>query len=211
MHYLITFLEGIISFISPCMLPMIPLYISYFGGNISKGKTLIRSIFFVLGFTIVFSLFGIFAGTIGVFLNDYQKIINVVCGILVIIFGFSYLGIINIPFFKGMKNMQDIKNVFSAFLFGIVFSINLTPCIGAFLGSALMLASTAETVIEGMLLLIIYSAGLGIPFIMSAVLLEKLNTAFLFIKKYYKVINIICALFLIVNGILIMFGIYNVR
>lgn len=211
MQYIITFLEGIISFISPCMLPMIPLYISYFGGNIDKGKASIRSIFFVFGFTIVFALLGIFAGTIGSFLNDYNKLINIICGIFVIIFGLSYLGIIKLPFFKGIKKMQDIKSVFSAFVFGIIFSINLTPCIGAFLGSALMLASTSETILEGMILLIVYSLGLGIPFIMSAILLEKMNMVFSVIKKHYKVINIVCSIFLIINGILMMFGIYGMR
>ena len=211
MQYIITFLEGIISFISPCMLPMIPLYISYLGGNINKGKALIHSTFFVLGFTIVFALLGIFASTIGSFFYDYSKFINIICGTFVIIFGLSYLGIIKLPFFKGIKKIQEIESVFSAFVFGMIFSINLTPCIGAFLGSALMLASTSETILEGMVLLIVYSLGLGIPFIVSAILLEKMNMAFSVIKKYYKVINIVCSIFLIINGILMMFGIYGMR
>lgn len=210
MQYIITFLEGIISFISPCMLPMLPIYISYFSGNADKKNTaLVRSIAFVIGFTLIFCVLGIFAGTIGKILNQYQNFVNIVCGIIVIIFGLNYLEIIHLPLFKGINKKQNIKDIFSAFLFGIIFSINLTPCIGAFLGSALMMASVSETAIQGMVLLLAYSLGLGIPFIISAVLLEKLNKTFDFIKKHYNIINNICGIFLIIVGILIMFGIMN--
>ncbi len=210
MQYIITFLEGIISFISPCMLPMLPIYISYFSGNADKKNTaLVRSIAFVIGFTLIFCILGIFAGTIGKILNQYQNIVNIVCGIIVVIFGLNYLEIIHLPLFKGINKKQNIKDIFSAFLFGIIFSINLTPCIGAFLGSALMMASVSETAIQGMVLLLAYSLGLGIPFIISAVLLEKLNKTFDFIKKHYNIINNICGIFLIIVGILIMFGIMN--
>lgn len=210
MQYIITFLEGIISFISPCMLPMIPLYISYFAGNSEKkNKAIIRAIAFVLGFTVVFCLLGIFAGTIGYFLRRYQTIVNIVCGIIVIIFGLSYLGIIKFSFLKGMQESYKVKSIFSAFIFGMIFSINLTPCTGAFLGSALMLASTSKTAIEGMLLLLTYSLGLGVPLILSAILIEKLNTTFNFIKKHYKIINIISGIFLIILGILMALGIMN--
>jgi len=211
LEYLITFLEGIISFISPCMLPMIPLYLTYFAGEVGKkNNVLINSIFFVLGFTTIFCILGVFAGTIGSVLINYQHIVNIVCGIIVIIFGLSYLEFINIKIFKGMaaKN-KEIKGAFSAFLFGIIFSINLTPCIGAFLGSALMMASVSGTIVKGASLLFVYSLGLGIPIIISAVLIKKLETVFDFIKKHYKIINNICGVFLIIVGILICFGILN--
>ena len=210
MQYIITFLEGIISFVSPCMLPMIPLYISYFSGNTGEKKTaFFRSIAFVLGFTFVFCIMGIFAGTISIFLKRYQTIVNVLSGIIVVLFGLSYLEVIHIPIFKGMSKSFKIKNFFSAFLFGIVFSINLTPCTGAFLGSALMMASTSQTILEGMWLLFAYSVGLGFPLIISAVLLEKLNTTFTFIKKHYKIINTISGILLIIIGILMALGIMN--
>jgi len=211
LEYLITFLEGIISFISPCMLPMIPLYLTYFAGEVGKkNNVLINSIFFVLGFTTIFCILGVFAGTIGSVLINYQHIVNIVCGIIVIIFGLSYLEFINIKIFKGMaaKN-KEIKGAFSAFLFGIIFSINLTPCIGAFLGSALMMASVSGTIVKGASLLFVYSLGLGIPIIISAVLIKKLETVFDFIKNHYKIINNICGVFLIIVGILICFGILN--
>lgn len=210
MQYIITFLEGIISFISPCMLPMIPLYISYFAGNSEKKNTaLVRSIAFVFGFTIVFCTLGVFTGLISQILIEYEKAVNIICGIVVILFGLSYLNIIRIPFLKGINKEYEIKSVFSAFVFGMIFSINLTPCTGAFLGSALMLASTSGTVLEGFLLLLTYSLGLGIPFIISAILIEKLNNTFNFIKKHYNIINKICGILLIIIGVLIAFGIMN--
>lgn len=210
MEYLITFLEGIISFISPCILPMVPIYISYLAGNINKKNTTIsRAIAFVLGFTFIFCILGIFAGTLGSLLTQYKNIVNIVCGTIVIILGFNYLGIINIPFFNGFRKEDSIKNMLSAFLFGMIFSINLTPCVGAFLGSALMMASTSGTVFKGLLLLFAYSLGLGIPFIISAILLDKLTNAFNFIKKHYKTITVVSGIFLIITGILIALGIMN--
>ena len=207
MQYAITFLEGIISFISPCMLPMLPIYISYFaGGSDNKHRILIRAICFVLGFTVTFSLLGLFAGTLGSFLIKYQTAVNIITGSIVIIFGLSYLEVINLPFFKGMQSGKKIDSAFSAFLFGMIYSISLTPCVGAFLGSALMLASTSSTAMTGLLLLITYSLGLGIPFVLSAVLIDKLNTAFEFIKKHYKVINLVCGMFLIAVGFMMAFG-----
>ena len=210
MQYLITFLEGLISFISPCMLPMLPIYISYFaGGSEKKHITVLRSIAFVIGFTVVFTSLGVFAGFFSSLLTQYQTAVNIVSGLIVIVFGLSYLEVIKLPFFKGMKSGKEINGVFSAFIFGIIYSISLTPCVGAFLGSALMLASTSGTALKGTMLLLLYSMGLGIPFMLSAILIDKLNTAFNFIKKHYKVINTVCGAFLIVVGILMMFGVLN--
>lgn len=210
MEYFITFLEGIISFISPCMLPMLPLYISYFAGNSDKKQhTLSRAFAFVIGFTIVFTSLGIFAGSIGAFLSKYQTIVQIICGSIVILFGLSYLNFIHIPFFKGMGTQFEITSLFRAFLFGMIYSVSLTPCIGAFLGSALMLASTSGGAIKGACLLLSYSFGLGIPFLLSAVLIQQLNTTFTFIKKHYKIINTICGILLIVMGILMTFGMLN--
>ena len=207
MQYLITFLEGIISFISPCMLPMLPLYISYFAGNADKKhKTVSRAAGFIAGFTLVFTLLGLFAGTLGTFLIKYQTVVNIICGLAVVIFGLSYLEIIKLPFFKGMQEMKPVTSIFSAFIFGMIYSVSLTPCVGAFLGSALMLASSTGGAIKGALLLLTYSLGLGIPFFFSAILIEKLNSAFTFIKKHYKIVNTVCGIFLIIVGIMIMFG-----
>ena len=106
--------------------------------------------------------------------------------------------------------MKPITSIFSAFIFGMIYSVSLTPCVGAFLGSALMLASSTGGAIKGALLLLAYSLGLGIPFLFSAILIEKLNSAFSFIKKHYKIVNTVCGIFLIIVGIMIMFGSMNV-
>lgn len=209
MLFITTFLEGIISFISPCMLPMLPVYISYFAGSgeTKRSRTLIRVLCFVLGFTLVFCLMGLLAGTLGAFLKRYETAVNIICGLIVIVFGLSYLDVIKLPFMKGTGMARGKAGMLSAFLFGLVFSVNLTPCIGTFLGSALVLASSSGTALKGCLLLLVYSLGLGIPFLLSAFLLDRLKSAFGFIKRNYRVINIICGCFLIIVGISMMFGI----
>lgn len=214
MSYIITFLEGVISFISPCMLPMLPIYISYFGGHSTEEKqkrptVILRSGAFVLGFTVVFTLMGLFAGSIGKLLSQYQAVVNIVTGIIVVIFGLSYLEVIRIPFFKGTSGGRKITGVVSAFLFGAIYSVSLTPCVGAFLGSALMLASSNGGALQGAVLLFVYSLGLGIPFVLSAILLDKLSGAFGWIKKNYKVINTVCGIALIVVGVFMACGLLN--
>lgn len=210
MQYLITFLEGMISFISPCMLPMLPLYISYFAGNADKKhRTFLRAGSFVLGFTLIFCLLGLFAGTLGAFLSEYKAIVNLVSGLIVIVFGLHYLDVIPLPFFKGLQKTHEINSIFSAFLFGVIYSVSLTPCVGAFLGSALMMASASGTALQGVLLLGTYSLGLGVPFLISAVLIEQLHTAFGFIKAHYRVINLVSGIFLIVVGVMMALGWMN--
>ena len=210
MQYVIAFLEGIITFISPCLLPMLPIYISYFagGGERSTGKTLKGALGFVFGFTAVFVPLGALAGTVGSFLREYQTVVNVVSGLIVILFGLNFLGVFKLNLFRGSRYSvnTDHMGFFSALLFGIIFSVGWTPCVGAFLGSALMLASQQAHVIEGMLMLLAYSLGLGIPFILSAVLIDYLKTAFNWIKKNYRVINAVSGGLLVLIGILMATG-----
>ena len=210
MTYFISFLEGIITFVSPCLLPMLPVYVSYFagGGERDTKKTLKNALGFVLGFTLVFVAMGAFAGTVGGFLNKYQTVVNVITGLIVIVFGLHFLGVVRFNIFKGMQGKVNTKNLgfFSSLLFGMIFSVGWTPCVGAFLGSALMLASQQGKAMVGMLMLLAYSLGLGIPFVFSAILIDKLKTAFQWIKKHYAIINKICGVFLIVIGILMATG-----
>lgn len=213
MQYIITFLEGVITFISPCLLPMLPIYISYFTGRSDDRKgTLKNALSFVLGFTVVFVILGAFAGTIGLALREHSTIVNLITGAIVIIFGLNFMGLINISFLNMTKKLdQDIsgKSAFSTFLFGMVFSIGWTPCVGAFLGSALMMASGSGSSLEGILLLLAYSAGLGIPFLISALLIERLKETFIQIKKHYALINKISGIFLILMGLLMMTGLMS--
>lgn len=207
MQYFITFLEGLMSFVSPCMLPLLPVYVSYFaGGAGERRKVFSRACFFVMGFTLVFCLLGVFAGTLGMLLAKYRRLVEVIAGGIVTVFGLSYLGVIKLPFFQREVEGKTVRSAAAAFLFGLVYSVSLTPCVGAFLGSALMLASRSEMVWMGLLLLLVYSLGLGIPFILSAVLIEQLKSAFTWIKRHYRQINLVCGFFLIVVGLIMAFG-----
>ena len=189
---------------------MIPIYISYFagGGERSTKKTLSCAVGFILGFTILFVAMGALAGSIGGLLHTYQTIVNIVTGVIVILFGLNYLGVLKLVLFKGSKLSVDTSNLsfFSALLFGIIFSIGWTPCVGAFLGSALLLASQQGHVLEGMLMLLVYSLGLGVPFLISSILVDKLKTTFDWIKRHYHIINKVCGIFLVVIGILMATG-----
>ena len=210
MQYIISFLEGIITFISPCLLPMLPIYISYFagGGERTTRKTLLGAGGFVLGFTLVFVAMGALAGTLGSFLARHQTAVNVISGLVVIFFGLNFLGVFHLTIFKGGRSKLDTSdlNFFSACLFGIIFSLGWTPCVGAFLGSALMLASQQGQAVTGMFMLLCYSLGLGVPFLLSAVLIDKLKTAFDFIKRNYRIINWVSGGLLIVIGVLMATG-----
>lgn len=208
MDYIFTFIEGIASFISPCVLPMLPIYISYFIGEDNKktSKAVKNSIGFVLGFTIVFIFLSIFASKVGGIISNNIKYFKIIFGIIIILFGLNYIGLINIKFLNKIssknskiKDLNFIKSIF----FGMLFSISWTPCIGTFLASALLLVAKNQDMIKGIILILLYSIGLGIPFIISAVLLEKLKDVFNFIKKHYDIIKKISGIILIIMGIYI--------
>ena len=269
MVYLITFLEGIITFISPCILPMLPVYLLYFAGKgssssgnlVNKGTAIdtivenspgnagsggsehgdtIRKyedtigisagvlgsfknpLGFVLGFTIVFVVLGAFAGTAGSFLKEYGFYVNLVSGAVIFIFGLSFMGLFRLPLpqlkiHRGAAGKSDLSSsIFSdegkmsflkAVVFGMVFSVAWTPCLGTFLGAALMLAAQGGNAAKGFTMLLFYSLGLGIPFVASAVLVDRLKNAFAFIRNHYKIINIVTGGLLAVSGILVATGI----
>jgi len=214
MQYLILFFEGIITFISPCLLPMLPIYVSYFAageeGNKSTVKTIKNAGGFITGFTVVFVLLGALAGTLGALLREYKTVVNIVTGAVVIFFGLSFIGLFKLKFFKGFRfSLSREPGFFSSVLFGIVFSVGWTPCVGAFLGSALMIAANEGGVISGMLMLLVYSLGLGIPFFISAVLIDKLKGTFNFIKRHYAVVNTVSGILLIALGALMASGLFD--
>jgi len=151
---------------------------------------------------------GALAGTVGSFFKGHQTLVNLICGLVIIFFGLHYLGIIKINLFRGMRGAMNQRSLgfFSSILFGIVFSVGWTPCVGVFLGSALMLASQQGQALTGILMLFCYSLGLGIPFVVSAILVDRLKGAFDFIKRNYRIINLICGSLLILVGVLMMSG-----
>ena len=210
MQYLIVFLEGIITFISPCLLPMLPIYVTYFagGGERTAKKTLTNALGFVLGFTLLFTAMGALAGTVGRFFSAHQTAVNIVSGGIVILFGLNFLGVLRFELFKGSRKKMDLHDLgfFSAVLFGVIFSVGWTPCVGAFLGSALMLASQQGSTLTGILMLLCYSLGLGIPFVLSAVLIDQLRSAFGWIKSHYHIINLISGILLITVGLAMATG-----
>jgi cytochrome c-type biogenesis protein len=209
-QYLISFLEGILTLLSPCLLPMLPIYISYFagGGERAVKKTLTGALGFVLGFTAVFVAMGALAGTLGSFLTRYKTWVDLVCGGIVVLFGLSYLGVFQLKLFRGSG--YSVKNgelgFLAAVMFGVVFSVGWTPCVGAFLGSALMLASQQGSVLQGVVMLLCYSVGLGVPFLISAVLIDQLKGAFNWVKAHYEIINKVCGGALVLVGIAMATG-----
>ncbi len=228
-EYLLAFIEGLLSFISPCMLPLLPVYVSYFAANSdaadfcdnaeggddagcgsvgAKSGSLVlflRTLAFVFGFSAVFCLLGVLAGTLGRVLARYSVVVSVICGTLVVLFGLSYLGVFNLPL-KGRNAGRRVRSLTSAFAFGCIYASSVSPCVGVFLGSALALASASATVFKGFLLLLSYSLGLGVPFIVSALALDRLKGFFGLIKRHYRTIDIICGSLLVFMGILMMFG-----
>jgi cytochrome c-type biogenesis protein len=212
MDYLISFLEGVITFVSPCLLPMLPLYLSYFAGQDNAGgkkATIVNALGFVLGFSLIFVLMGAFAGTLGGWVKEYGTAVNIVSGAVVILFGLNFTGLIKLPFLNNTRQMKmNTMNLgfFSSISFGLIFAIGWTPCVGAFLGSALMLAASSGESLKGILMLLSFSLGLGVPFLASAILIDRLKSTFAFIKRNYRVVNMISGIFLIITGSLMATG-----
>jgi cytochrome c-type biogenesis protein len=215
------FLAGFLSFISPCILPLVPVYISFMsakatfkpGENIKFSDRLfllINSLFFVLGFTIIFVALGSTATLIGRILNNYSHITERIGGIVLIIFGLNYIGLFKIPFLnfeKKLKIPDSAKfNYLGSLLIGIIFAFGWVPCVGMILSSILMLASKLETITQGILLLVVYSLGLGIPFIIFSVFISLFSRFFKRINKHMRLILIISGIFLIVFGIILISG-----
>jgi len=224
MDYVLTFLEGIITFVSPCLLPLLPLYVAYFAGGTVGAEaketnagesssrtwqTLASALGFVLGFGIVFTLMGAFAGRIGSLLIAHRRVIDVVCGVLIVLMGANYLGILRIGLFDRTVRMNTNvrpRGFASSLVFGVVFALGWTPCVGAFLSSALSLAATSGNTVRGVALLACYSLGLGLPFVVSAVLLDQLEGAFAWVRQHYEVVNRLCGVLLIAMGVLMATG-----
>jgi cytochrome c-type biogenesis protein len=208
---------GILSFLSPCVLPLIPAYISYISGvslqDIKEGeanssKIFINSVAFVIGFSIVFILLGASASAVGKILGRNQKIFDLVAGIIIIIFGLHASGLVRLRFLDyGQKASlkKQSPSILNALLLGFAFSFGWTPCVGPILAAILTQASTYGTMGKGILLLSIYSLGLGIPFIITAIALNKFFVVFKVIRKYFNQIEIFTGLLLIGVGFAYIF------
>ena len=211
-EYLIAFGAGLIRFLSPCVLPLIPGYVSYISGQslqevIESKKTNIFSlVLFCLGFSTVFVLLGASASFLGQALLQNSEILRIFAGLIIIIFSFQLLGIINIPYlnFEKRFDAKESRNILFPYVIGLAFGFGWTPCIGPILGSILALASIEETLTRAIILLIFYSLGLAIPFVFSGYLIQRF---LLFSKNFRKNINLISkigGITLLVTGILIL-------
>jgi len=216
---LIAFFAGLLSFISPCVLPLVPSYITYITGvsfkeltDVSpKSKlrwaTVSHSLLFIMGFSTIFILMGASASYLGQLLARYQNWIMKGGGVLIIILGIHFTGIINLPFLQMEKRFELSKKplgYLGSFLVGIVFAAGWTPCIGPILSTILIYASTSQSFTTGVFLLIVYSMGLGIPFFLSSLAFNSFLSAFERIKRYMQVVTIVSGIFLIVIGILFL-------
>jgi cytochrome c-type biogenesis protein len=216
------FVAGILSFLSPCVLPLIPSYITYITGlsfadlqaehpsHQVRRQTIFHSLLFIAGFTCVFILLGASATYVGSFLQQHMSAIRRVGGVLIILFGIHLTGIFPIHFLLGEKRFtvnRKPAGYAGSFLVGVAFSAGWTPCIGPILASILMVAATEETVAYGIILLLAYSMGLAIPFFLAALAMHQFLVAFNRFKKYIRIFEIITGVFLIVVGILV-FGNY---
>ena len=211
-EYLIAFGAGLISFLSPCVLPLIPGYVSYISGQSlqeileSKKTNFFPLVLFCLGFSTVFVILGASASFLGQALLQNSEILRIIAGIIIIIFSFQLLGIINISYlnFEKRFDAKESRNILFPYIIGLAFGFGWTPCIGPILGSILAIASIEETLTRAIILLIFYSLGLAIPFVLSGYLIQKF---LLFSKSFRKNINLISkigGITLLVTGILIL-------
>ena len=206
----IAFGAGLISFLSPCVLPLIPGYISYISGTTYNElvETKIKVyplVFFTLGFSIVFILFGAAATFVGKLFLNYSNELRIIAGIVILIFSFHILGFLNLKFFNYEKRFQvSNNNFFGPIVLGMAFGFGWTPCIGPILGSILVLATTEESLSKGIILLTFYSLGLAIPFIISGLLIQKFINVSKTLKSKMKLVVNISGYFLLITGILIL-------
>ena len=222
--YILTFMEGILTFISPCILPMLPIYFFYLAGSagmdgeasllgdererslLKRSILLKNSIGFVLGFTIVFILLGLTVTSFGHLLSNNKDLTRRVSGGVMIIFGLNFMGILKIKHLsmeKRMKFKVDKLNFIGSIVFGMMFGFGWTPCIGAFLGSALALAGNTKTITQGIMLLVVYSVGLGIPFIVSSIIFEKVKDSFKKLQLHSGTIAVVSGVILVLEGVLV--------
>ncbi|SNB44737.1 cytochrome c biogenesis CcdA family protein [Geobacter sp. DSM 9736] len=216
--YVSAFIAGLLSFLSPCVLPLIPSYITYITGisfsdlqaehptHKVRQQTVAHSLLFIGGFTFVFVLMGASATFIGGFLQEHMTLIRKIGGVLIVIFGIHVTGILPIGMLLGEKRVNIHRKpagYVGSFVVGVAFAAGWTPCIGPILASILMVAATEDTVYHGVALLFIYSMGLAIPFFLSALALHQFLAFFNRFKKHIRIFEIVTGVFLIIVGIMI--------
>lgn len=218
---LASFTAGLLTFVSPCVLPLMPAYISFITGASLEElqasgpgvrNVLLNALFFVLGFTAIFTALGASASWLGGQVAEHKDIIRYIGGGLVIVFGIHLTGLVRIPLFYHEKRVQmsaPKTGFVGPFLIGLAFAAGWTPCVGPILSSILIVASTQETVLKGTMMLVAYSLGLGVPFILTALFINAALRLFVGIRKYYGAIEIASGVILILVGIFLVSGTFN--
>lgn len=207
MQVLFTFAEGAMAFLSPCILPMLPVYLIYLAGE--EGENRVRNtLFFVAGFTVVFCAMGAGASAIGSLLSQNKALLERLAGAAMILLGLGYAGVLPLPHFAGKSTRPAGRGPLASFLFGMMYTFGWTPCLGAFLGSALAMASARASLLQGVGLLLAFSLGLGVPFVLSASLFEKLTGFFAFFKRHGEAVQFACGMVLCVVGISLLFDLF---
>ena len=213
---LISLLAGLISFLSPCVLPIVPPYLAYMSGISldspavkSNLKVVIVAAFFVMGLSTVFLILGVAASSFGILLLGYKDLLTTIAGLLIMCFGLHFLGIVRIPLLNREVRF-DVGDkggsFFGAYLLGLAFAFGWTPCIGPQLGAILSLAANEASLYKGMILLSFYALGLGIPFLIVAAFLSKMGNTLLFFKKNFELIERVMGLLLWTVGLLMLSG-----
>ena len=213
---LAAFGAGFLSFISPCVLPLIPGYISYISGMSledmrkadagSRRRLIIATLFFILGFSIVFMAMGASASALGALLREHLRVVQKIAGAVIVIFGLHLLGVFRIGFLDRDTRVQTSRKPatpLGALLVGTAFAFGWTPCIGPILGGILTIAGSKATVGEGVLLLAVYSAGLGVPFLLTSIAVDKFFLASARVRRHYRTIEMISGAMLVILGVLI--------
>ncbi|HVV39406.1 MAG TPA: cytochrome c biogenesis protein CcdA [Candidatus Paceibacterota bacterium] len=214
------FLAGVLMFLAPCTLPIVPGYLAFISGSVASGNEQIKkrrnnvvrnAIFFVIGFSFVFMLLGTFAGFFGMFLAPWKDFLGRLAGLVIIIFGLTMLGLLRLPGLGGehhfrMPKFLAVGHPQSSFLIGALFALGWSPCIGPILGTVLIFASTSSTAFAGALLLAAFSFGLGLPFILTAVFLESLHASFAKWGTLVTALSYIGGTVLVALGVLMLFG-----
>jgi cytochrome c-type biogenesis protein len=211
------FLAGIVSFLSPCVLPLVPGYVSLISGASVEelqakdrkllNTVLLHSLMFILGFTVVFVMLGAAATTVGGFAREYKKQLTWVAGAVIIIFGLHLTGIVKIKALyadKRLHSVQGGKSPIGAFVVGFAFAFGWTPCLGPIISSILILAGSADTVTKGVLLLWVYSLGLAVPFLLTSVLIDRFLIFYSRFRKHLHTLEVISGVVMMVLGVLIL-------
>ena len=214
---------GFLSFISPCVLPLIPGYISYVSGMSledmrtadadARRRLITSTLLFILGFSLIFMAMGASASAIGAFLHDNLRLVQKVAGVILVILGLHLAGLFRIGFLNRDTRIQTSRrpaSALGALVVGMAFGFGWTPCIGPILGGILAIAGSKNTVGEGVLLLAVYSAGLGIPFLLTSLAIDRFFTASAKVRRYYRAIEILSGILLVLLGVLMITGRFTI-